>query len=58
MTLNSPRRPTPFLPKFLGFIALMFIGILIATYLIARDADPVILDEHGHYRSGGHGAAH
>lgn len=43
-----------FLPKFLGFVVLVFIAILIGTYVVARDADPVILDEHGNYRSGGH----
>jgi hypothetical protein len=43
-----------FLPKFLGFIMVVFIGILIAAYAIARKADPVILDEQGHVRGGGH----
>ncbi|MBI5085559.1 MAG: hypothetical protein HZB13_13285 [Acidobacteria bacterium] len=43
-----------FLPKFLAFIMLLFIGILVVTYLIARQADPVILDDQGHYRTGGH----
>ena len=42
-----------FLPKFLGFVMVLFIGILIVTYLIARRADPVILDETGHVRGGG-----
>ena len=42
-----------FLPKFLGFVMVLFITILIVTYCIARQADPVILDEHGHVRSGG-----
>ena len=42
-----------FLPKFLGFVMLLFITILIVTYLLARQADPVILDEQGHVRSGG-----
>lgn len=37
---------------------LLFLGILIGAYVIARDADPVILDDHGNYRSGGHGSAH
>ena len=44
-----------FLPKFLGFVIVLFCGILLVTYLIAREADPVILDEHGAYRTGGHG---
>jgi hypothetical protein len=42
-----------FLPKFLGFIMVLFIGILILTYAIARKVDPVILDEQGHVRGGG-----
>lgn len=53
----TSRRPIPFLPRFLGFLILLFIGILVAAYVIARDADPVILDDHGNYRSGGHGSA-
>ncbi|MBI4892443.1 MAG: hypothetical protein HY821_17595 [Acidobacteria bacterium] len=54
MNDQSPRQRGAFLPKFLWGVALLFVGILITTYLIARDADPVILDEHGNYRSGGH----
>jgi hypothetical protein len=46
-----------FLPKFLGFIVLLFIGILIAVYFVSREADPVILDDHGGYRAGGHRAS-
>lgn len=42
-----------FLPKFLGFIIVLFISILVATYAIARKVDPVILDEQGHVRTGG-----
>lgn len=57
MTPKPSRAGWPFLPKFLGFIMVLFVGILIATYLIAREADPVILDDHGNYRSGGHGSA-
>ncbi|HEY1495492.1 MAG TPA: hypothetical protein VGF49_13160 [Candidatus Solibacter sp.] len=38
------------LPKFLGVVFVLFIGILIAAYVIARDANPVMLDEHGHVR--------
>jgi hypothetical protein len=57
MTPKPPHSGWPFLPKFLGVIMVLFIGILIATYLIAREADPVILDDHGNYRSGGHGSA-
>jgi hypothetical protein len=43
-----------FLPKFLVFVSALFIGILVATYVISRQADPVILDDQGHVRSGGH----
>ena len=38
------------LPKFLGGIVVLFVGILIAAYVIARDANPVMLDEHGQVR--------
>lgn len=50
---DSTQRHGAFLPKFLGFIMILFIGILVMTYLIARQVDPVILDEQGHVRSGG-----
>ena len=46
-----------FLPKFLGFIIVVFISILAATWYVARQVDPVVLDEHGAYRTGGHGKA-
>jgi hypothetical protein len=39
-----------FLPKFLGGVILLFLGILLATYLVARKANPVILDERGAVR--------
>jgi hypothetical protein len=42
-----------FLPKFLGAVIVLFIGILVTCYYISRQADPVILDERGHVRSGG-----
>ena len=38
------------LPKVLGGIVVLFIGILIAAYVIARGANPVMLDDHGHMR--------
>ena len=40
------------LPKFLGVVMVLFIGILIACYLIARQTNVVMLDEHGRVRSG------
>ncbi|HEY3441744.1 MAG TPA: hypothetical protein VGK29_13355 [Paludibaculum sp.] len=46
-----------FLPKFLGFIFVLFVGILVVTWYISKQVDPVILDEHGAYRAGGHGQA-
>ncbi len=57
MTPKPSRAGWPFLSKFLSFIVVLFIGILVGVYLIARQADPVILDDHGNYRSGGHGSA-
>jgi len=38
------------LPKVLGGIFVLFIGILIAAYVISRGANPVMLDGHGHIR--------
>lgn len=43
------------LPKFLGGVFVLFVGIMIACWYIARQANPVILDEHGHPR-GAHSA--
>jgi len=45
------------LPKFLGFVMVLFIGIQITCYLIAREANPVMLDEHGNVRGGAPQAA-
>ena len=42
-----------FLPVFLAAVVLLFIGILVGTYVVARQVDPVILDERGAVRSGG-----
>ena len=39
-----------FLPKFLGGIFVLFVGILVVCYVIARQANPVMLDEHGAVR--------
>lgn len=39
-----------FLPKFLGGVFVLFVGILIACYVIAKRANPVMLDEHGGLR--------
>ena len=47
-----------FLPKFLGGVFVLFCGILIVCYYIARAANPVMLDEHGHIRGGDAPVAH
>jgi hypothetical protein len=39
-----------FLPKLLGGVFVLFIGILIACCYIARQANPQMLDENGHIR--------
>lgn len=31
----------------LAFVVVLFISILVAAYLVAREANPVLLDEHG-----------
>lgn len=35
---------------FLGFVFLLFVGLLIFVYAGARQANPVILDSHGRPR--------
>lgn len=40
-----------FLPKFLGAIFVLFCGILVVCYYIAKQANPIMLDEHGHLRT-------
>jgi len=32
----------------LAFVVILFLGILVAAYVVARSANPVFLDEHGH----------
>lgn len=32
---------------FLGFVFVLFIGILVAVYFIAKEANPIILDKDG-----------
>jgi hypothetical protein len=44
------------LPKFLGGVFVLFCAILIVCYYIAKQANPVMLDEQGHIR-GAHAAA-
>lgn len=40
-----------FLPKFLGGVFVLFCAIMIACYYISKQANPVMLDEHGHVRT-------
>ncbi|HMV47985.1 MAG TPA: hypothetical protein PKC13_13460 [Blastocatellia bacterium] len=41
------RKQGTILVTLLGLIGVLFIGILVTAYLVARHANPVILDEHG-----------
>ena len=43
---NLKKKPA-FLTYFLGFVFVLFIGILIFCYVVTRRAHPVFLDEHG-----------
>ncbi len=45
------------LPKVLGGVFVLFCTILIVCYYIARQANPVMLDEKGQVRTA-HSAAH
>ena len=47
-----------FLPKFLGGVFVLFVAILVACYVIATKAGPVVLDEHGAVRGQAHPASH
>jgi hypothetical protein len=38
---------SPFLIFFLAFVSAIFIGILIFVYIVTKQANPVMLDEHG-----------
>jgi len=46
MAIASNRKPAP-LTYFLGFIFVLFIGILVFCYAVTRRTNPVYLDEHG-----------
>ena len=39
-----------FFPVFFALISVLFIGILLYAYHGAKEANPVMLDEHGHVR--------
>lgn len=44
---TGERRRLPFLPCFLGFVFLLFVGLLIYTWVATDRARPIILDEKG-----------
>lgn len=44
------KQPRSWFPHWLGFIFVLFIGILVYVYVEARKANPVILDETGKIR--------
>jgi hypothetical protein len=46
-----------FLPKFLGGVFVLFCAILIVCYYIAKQANPIMLDEKGNLRDS-HAAVH
>lgn len=48
--MERKKNSTGFFPTFLGLIMALFIGILIYTWHEAKQANPVILDEHGNVR--------
>jgi hypothetical protein len=39
---------SPFLIIFLTFVSAIFIGILIFAYIVAKQANPIMLDDKGH----------
>jgi len=44
---NRPIKQRAPLVYFLGFIFVLFIGILIVCYVITKRTNPVFLDQHG-----------
>jgi len=53
MPTNVRRRPAP-LVYFLGFVMVLFIGILIFVYVVTKRTSPVVLDERGRPVASGH----
>jgi len=45
-TTQRPKQGSPLL-YFLGFVMLVFIGILVFAYIVTKRTHPVYLDEHG-----------
>jgi len=43
---TARKQPAPLL-YFLGFVFMLFIGILVVCYVITRRTNPVFLDQHG-----------
>jgi len=41
------RQQGKILTSLLGFVVVVFIGILVMAYVISKRANPIILDEHG-----------
>ena len=46
----EPNRKSILFPVFLGAVTLLFIGLLVYTWVGAEQANPVILDEKGRPR--------
>jgi len=38
------------LPKVLGAVMVLFISIMVVCYFISKQANPIMLDEHGEVR--------
>jgi len=43
---RTGKKPAP-LAYFLGFVFVLFIGILIFCYVVTKRTNPIYLDEHG-----------
>ncbi len=41
------RKQGSILQALLGIIIAVFLGILVTIYFVAREANPILLDEHG-----------
>ena len=48
MASSLPGKKKPaFLTYFLGFVCVLFIGLLIFVYIVTKRTSPVMLDQHG-----------
>jgi len=52
------KKSAGFMPKFLGMVFVLFIGILVFAYIETKRANPVMLDEQGHVRGGAAQGSH